>query len=88
MAKQYFAEAKTISDKDNGALWTVPLCGPLLFVDPDTRDAWRCKHRGDLVRRGMDHGDVAAAAVQKPAHAIDAPRVLSSRAEKDRLDAR
>jgi len=39
MAKQYFAEAKTISDKDNGALWTVPLCGPLLFVDPDTRDA-------------------------------------------------
>src|SRR5467141_4614665 len=39
LAKQYFAEAKSVSDKDNGALWTVPLCGPLLFVDPDTRDA-------------------------------------------------
>src|SRR5258708_21613336 len=39
LAKQYFAEAKSVSDKDNGALWGVPLCGPLLFVDPDTRDA-------------------------------------------------
>jgi hypothetical protein len=39
LARQYFAEAKSISDKDNGALWTVPLCGPLLFVDSDTRDA-------------------------------------------------
>src|SRR5215471_585475 len=36
-ARQYFAEAKTLSDKDNGALWKVPLCGPLLFVDPETR---------------------------------------------------
>jgi len=24
LARQYFAEAKSISDKDNGALWTVP----------------------------------------------------------------
>src|SRR5258708_7760739 len=39
LARQYFAEAKSISDKDNGALWTVSLCGPLLFVNPDTRDA-------------------------------------------------
>jgi len=39
LAKQYFAEAKSVSDKDNGALWGIPLCGPLLFVDPDTRDA-------------------------------------------------
>jgi hypothetical protein len=39
LARQYFAEAKSVSDKDNGALWTVPLCGPLLFVDPDSRDA-------------------------------------------------
>lgn len=36
---QYFAEAKALSDKDNGALWKVPLCGPLTFVDPDTRSA-------------------------------------------------
>jgi len=36
-ARQYFAEAKAFSDKDNGALWKVPLCGPLLFVDQETR---------------------------------------------------
>src|SRR5260370_1444191 len=35
----------------------------------------------------MDYGDVAAPAVQEPAHAIDAPRVLPSRAEKVRLAA-
>jgi hypothetical protein len=39
LAKQFFAEAKSISDKDHGELWSVPLCGPLLFVDPDTRAA-------------------------------------------------
>lgn len=38
-ARQYFAEAKSLSDKDNGALWKVPLCGPLIFVDPETRSA-------------------------------------------------
>ena len=30
LAKQYFAEAKAASDRDNGGLWKVPLCGPLL----------------------------------------------------------
>lgn len=38
-ARQYFAEAKALSDRDNGALWKVQLCGPLLFVDPSTRYA-------------------------------------------------
>src|SRR5689334_3189398 len=38
-ARQYFAEAKALSDRDNGALWKVQLCGPLLFVDPGTRYA-------------------------------------------------
>lgn len=38
-ARQYFAEAKTLSDRDNGALWKVPLCGPLLFADSGTRFA-------------------------------------------------
>jgi len=38
-AQQYFAEAKALSDKDNGGLWRVRLCGPLLFVDPQTRYA-------------------------------------------------
>src|SRR5712664_1233425 len=36
----------------------------------------------------MDHGGVAAPAIQKSAHALDAPRMLSSRAEKNRLAAR
>ncbi len=39
LARQYFAEAKALSERDNGALWKVPLCGPLLFVDYDTRYA-------------------------------------------------
>jgi hypothetical protein len=38
-ARQYFAEAKTVSGRDNGGLWKVPLCGPLLFVDYGTRYA-------------------------------------------------
>ncbi len=38
-ARQYFAEAKALSDRDKGALWKVPLCGPLLFVDYGTRYA-------------------------------------------------
>ncbi|HKW62869.1 MAG TPA: hypothetical protein VJN89_10015 [Candidatus Acidoferrum sp.] len=38
-ARQYFAEAKALSDKDNGALWKVPVCGPLLFADSGTRYA-------------------------------------------------
>lgn len=38
-ARQYFAEARALSEHDNGALWKVPLCGPLIFVDPETRSA-------------------------------------------------
>lgn len=51
LAKQYFAEAKAISDRDNGALWKVPLCGPLLFVDPDARQgvANQADQEGKLV---------------------------------------
>jgi hypothetical protein len=38
-ARQYFAEAGALSEKDHGALWKVLLCGPLLFVDYGTRYA-------------------------------------------------
>jgi len=38
-ARQYFAEAQALSAHDGGALWKVPLCGPLLFVDPQKRYA-------------------------------------------------
>jgi hypothetical protein len=32
-----FAEAKALCEADAGKLWGVSLCGPILFVDPDTR---------------------------------------------------
>lgn len=38
-AKQYFDETRAICDHDGGKLWGKSLCGPMLFVDPDTRQA-------------------------------------------------
>lgn len=37
LARQYFSEAETLCQRDNGKLWGVSLCGPMLFVDPKTR---------------------------------------------------
>ena len=39
LASRYFQEARWISDDDGGALWGRPLYGPIVFVDPDTREA-------------------------------------------------
>lgn len=36
-ASTLFAEAKTVSDKDGGALWGVKLYGPMMLVDSDTK---------------------------------------------------
>jgi hypothetical protein len=36
-AKAVFAEAKAVSDKDGGALWSMKLFGPIMLVDPETR---------------------------------------------------
>jgi len=36
-ARQYFAEARRLSDADDGALWGRKLYGPMLFVDRQTR---------------------------------------------------
>jgi hypothetical protein len=36
-AARYFAEAREIADKDGGKLWGRPLLGPLLFVEPNSR---------------------------------------------------
>jgi hypothetical protein len=36
LAAQYFREAETASRRDAGAMWKVPLYGPMFFVDPDT----------------------------------------------------
>lgn len=38
-ALQYFSEAKTICERDDGHLWKRSLCGPMLFVDPRSREA-------------------------------------------------
>jgi hypothetical protein len=37
-AARYFAEARAIADKDGGKLWGRSLSGPLLFVDPSSRE--------------------------------------------------
>ena len=36
-AASIFAEAKTICERDGGALWGRSLCGPILIVEPDGR---------------------------------------------------
>ena len=36
-AQKAFAEAKALCDADGGRLWGVSLCGPILFVDPESR---------------------------------------------------
>jgi hypothetical protein len=36
-AQAVFQEARTICERDGGRLWGRSLCGPILFVDPDTR---------------------------------------------------
>src|SRR4051794_23825781 len=38
-AKEYFALAERLCDRDGGKLWGESLHGPLLFVDPATRTA-------------------------------------------------
>lgn len=37
LARQYFDEAKALSDRDDGSLWGKPLYGPMMFVDPQSR---------------------------------------------------
>ena len=37
LASQYFQEAQAVCNRDNGRLWGVSLCAPILFVDRKTR---------------------------------------------------
>lgn len=39
LASRYFQEARWIAQDDNGKLWGKPLYGPMIFVDPSTREA-------------------------------------------------
>lgn len=54
LAARCFAEAEAISARDDGALWGVPLAGPMLFVVAATRElvANRADAQGLLERRG------------------------------------
>jgi hypothetical protein len=36
LAEQYFQEAQAICRADSGKLWGVSLCGPIMFVEPNT----------------------------------------------------
>ena len=36
-AQKHFQEARMICDLDQGELWGVSLCGPTMFVDPQSR---------------------------------------------------
>lgn len=55
-AASYFTEAKQLSQQDNGALWGVPLYGPMLFVDRATRFA--VANQADKEDRLTARGDV------------------------------
>ncbi|HKR58181.1 MAG TPA: hypothetical protein VJS64_00505, partial [Pyrinomonadaceae bacterium] len=37
LAQKYFQEADALCARDQGQLWGVSACGPMLFIDPDTR---------------------------------------------------
>jgi len=54
LAAQYFAEAEVLCKQDNGKLWGVSLCGPMLFVDRPTREvlANQPDVEGNLTREG------------------------------------
>ena len=53
-AAKYFEEAQEISRKDNGHLWGVPLYGPIVLVDPQTRAvvANQADAEGQLTKSG------------------------------------
>jgi hypothetical protein len=36
-ARTYFLEAQSLCQADHGQLWGVSLCGPIMFVDPESR---------------------------------------------------
>src|SRR6476469_3914447 len=46
-AKKYFEEARTLCERDSGTLWNKSLCGPLLLVDPESRDAFADQADGE-----------------------------------------
>ena len=58
LAGEYFREFDSVCEKDNGALWGVPLQGPVIFVDMGSRDV--VANQADGEGRLARHGDVFA----------------------------
>jgi hypothetical protein len=54
LAYQYFQEAQALCTRDNGRLWGISLCAPVLFADPKTRTvvANQADKEGVLTRQG------------------------------------
>ncbi len=54
-ANDYFREAERLCGLDNGKLWGVSTCGPILFVDPKTREVVASQQDGaGLLQREGD----------------------------------
>jgi hypothetical protein len=53
-AEKAFAVARQINADDGGRLWGVPVCGPLILADPQTRDvvANQADREGKLTQKG------------------------------------
>jgi phage tail protein X len=51
LARRSFEEAKALSDADAGRLWGKPLYGPMLFVDPATRQVVANERDGGRILR-------------------------------------
>lgn len=73
LAYQYFQEAQTLCNRDNGKLWAVSLCGPMLFVDRKTRTvvANQADAEGSLTKNGNVFVGKLPAKVQIANTAID-----------------
>lgn len=54
LAEQYFHEARVICTEDSGKLWGVFLCGPMMFVDRNTRAVVTNQkdREGNLIQEG------------------------------------
>ncbi len=54
LAEQFFQEAQAICRADNGVLWGVSLCGPMILVEPATRMivANQTDAEGNLLKKG------------------------------------
>ena len=54
LAQKYFREAEALCNRDAGRLWGISLCGPMIFIDPNTRAmvANQADREGLLIKNG------------------------------------